>query len=468
MAPSLPTAPDGARLAFAALLDAPGPRLVLVRGPEHCGQRALVRGCVEAARRRGRWGAPPAWQRFDPAPASLQRRALAAALAPAATLDDLEAHLEADRRPRVLVLDQVHHLLSADDAAGARLAGFWRGVRGRTLPLHLVLLSNEPDVLDTWLPPAGSGPGDAEVVEVGPLEPGAPGSAPDHWTPRDRLLLWCALGGRAERLRHLDPRAGLARNLQRMVLEPDAPLHRGPVEEIVARLQKPDRYLGVLTALARGAREWGEIRAAVPELSAGSRLAPYLGSLEELGWVSSERSLDARPESRRRRYALTDPFTGFWLRAVAPAQGRLQHEAAARVWADDVLPRLEQWAAHLLPEACRRALRRPARAGSGDARRPPLQAPARRTGGVWGEGYDLPLAGILSNGASVHGRTVWGRGADESDAEEVEEQLRRTRFGFGRENRLRLLVSDGPPSEGLVRRAARSRQLRVLRLDDLF
>jgi hypothetical protein len=46
--------------------------------------------------------------------------------------------------------------------------------------------------------------------------------------------------------------------------------------------------------------------------------------------------------------------------------------------------------------------------------------------------------------------------------------MRRTRFGFSRETRLRLVVADAPPTERLIRQAAREPYLRILGLDELF
>jgi hypothetical protein len=233
-----------------------------------------------------------------------------------------------------------------------------------------------------------------------------------------------------------------------------------PVAELVAAVRKPERYLGILAALAAGAREWGEIRRRVPELAGGSSLAPYLSALEEMGWVQASRSLDAGPDSRRRRYGLTDPFLGFWLRAVAPVQGRLRLEPAEHVWRDAVRPELETWAAGLLPRATARALE--------ETHPLPLGVPARRAGGIWGESCDLPLAGILANGASFYATCLWRRPPHPGDAARLEDEMRRTRFGFSRETRLRLVVADAPPTERLIRQAAREPYLRILGLDELF
>jgi hypothetical protein len=375
-------------------------------------------------------------------------------------LDEVFTRIDGDRRPRVAVFDAPEHLLASDPGAGAALAHLWARVRARSLPLHLVLLSEAPDRLATWISGDDAPLAPTDEVEARPLDAWQLRESLPGWSPRDRLLVWCALGGSPDRLRHVEGEDGLAGNVIRLVLDPSGPLHRLPVADASARLRKPERYLGVLGALARGARDWGEIRTALPEVAAGARLAPYLTTLEELGWVETERSLDAGPDSRRRRYRLTDPFTGFWLRAVAPRQGRLHLTAPARLWNDEVAPELDAWARHLLPWAVRRSLEgRPP---------PPLGVPARRTGGIWGEDRDLPIAGILRNGASFYGVCAWGRGATIDDARALARQMRRTRFGFGREARLRLLVGDGVASDALARHVAREPYLRILGLGDLF
>lgn len=458
--------------ALRSSLEAPGPRLVVVSGAQGSGRRRLLRRGIDDLRREGRWEVDPVWVRFDPAPPSHLRRQLRHEFSDAtpdaddersagSPLPEVVARLESDRRTRLLVLDEPHHLLRADPEAGEELAEMWQAVRARALPLHLVVVADDDASLAPWIGGSGVALTDVDTVRVSPLGPHELRRWLTGWSPRERFLLWCAVGGRPDRLRHVDPDGDLASNVQSLVLDPEGPLHRIVPDQLLSQLQKAERYVGVLAALAAGASEWGEIRRRVPELSDGSRLAPYLAALEERGWVDVGRSLDARPESRQRRYTLTDPAMGFWLLAVAPAQGRLHLSPPRPVWDSEIRGRLELWGSRCLGRAVCEAL-------LNEEESPALRVPARRVGGLWGDGYDVPVAGILSNGASFYGHSVWGRAPTGADVDTLEAEVRRTRFGFGRETRLRLIVSEVRSGEALVRRAARDAHLRVLNLADLF
>jgi len=280
------------------------------------------------------------------------------------------------------------------------------------------------------------------------------------WSWRDRLQLLALLGSQPGRLRHIDHSAGLRRNIQRLVVDPDGPLHEGPLHDLHASLTKPERYLAVLAALASGAQEWGEVRGQVPELAPGSTLAPYMNTLEEKGWVVASRSLDARPETRKRRYRLRDPFVGFWLRAVAPNLGLIRLNGPAQAWKNQISSAADGWVQAALPSVIQARLH--------DEVAPVLQVAARESGGLWGEGYDLPVAGTLTSGNAFYGMIVWGREARLSDLEQLEMQLRNTRYGFTRETRVRVLFLDRPAPQALVRRAARSDDVELVELSLLF
>jgi hypothetical protein len=90
-------------------------------------------------------------------------------------------------------------------------------------------------------------------------------------------------------------------------------------------------------------------------------------------------------------------------------------------------------------------------------------------GGLWGSGYDIDPAGTLRTGSVVYGKAFWGGGRIPEVADHaLQEEMRRTRYGFGRESRLRLLFSTDGFSPGLIRHVARSDAIHLIGVDDLF
>jgi len=468
-------------------LEGPGPGLVLLRGARQIGKSHLLRAAVTHLARRSRSPGRedpdldgPLFHAFAPLPAPDQRARLAEsarragrlptdgldALSPTRSWSGLfdalrgpdEAWATGARRPRVIVLDDVHHLLAHGTSVAEALVELWHRLRARALPVHLVLSGSDPELSARWaeLP---------EEIRVAPtLELSLGGltfrdvaDRLDGWEPRDRARAWAIFGGQPAHVRTLDPAASLATNLRKAFLEPGAPLARSGLEMAERHLHSPARYLSLLRVLAGGARDWGAIREAADDFESGSQIAPYLARLEELGLVQVDRSLDAAPGGRRRRYHLADPSLGFWWRFVLPAWSEIQAGRGGEVWGGGLPPCLDEHVAACFHRLCRWWLLE-----HGDEVFP---VAGREVGGLWGAGYDLDVSGTLRNGAVVYGRAIWTDEPvvpDRFDA--VDEEVRNTRYGFGREARLRVLFTSGPVEPDTRRRAAREIGLRFVEL----
>ncbi len=450
------------------LLDDPGPALICLRGPSGSGKSWLVRNGLGGRRAWAVHGTIGGSQLHRAAFVDGWRRLDPDALAPEAGapwgtlltrwLDDAEA----DRRPRVLALDEVHHLVAASPDLPQALGRAWARARAHGLPAYMVLCSAHDAVFERLFAPGGGLAGvDPHTIHVGPTSIAELAAHLPDWSPRDRLMVRACLGPWVRALRHLEPDLRLATNLQKIVIDPDGPLHNAPPLALERQVQKPDRYAGVLRALANGADDWAAIRSANPVFTSGNQLAPYLATLQELGWVQSARSLDAPLRSRRRRYRLVDPSVAYWYRVVEPELAlMLVGESPARIWRDRLGVATERHVESQLPEECRTLLIQ-----QGDT---VFGARAREMGGLWGEGYDLPVAGTLGNGAAVYGRCVWSRMATVADADGLTRQMKATRFGFGREARMRVLFTGAGATEPLIRRAALDDLLTLVPLDTLF
>jgi hypothetical protein len=269
----------------------------------------------------------------------------------------------------------------------------------------------------------------------------------------DRIQAYSVFGGFPAHLLQLDPQTTLATNLRRAVLEPGAPLARTGLDLLERSLQTPARYVALLATLAHGETEWGGLHAGVRDLTASGQVAPYLQRLEEMGIIEVRRSLDASPRSRSRRYRLLDPFVAFWFRFLLPELDRLGTEEGPGLVSEAIRPRLDDHVATVFPEICRQFM--------GNDVMEYLAVNARELGSLWGDGYEVPVSGILSSGVPFYGKALWHKTPAANVLTRLDQEIRETRYGFGRELRLRAIFSPHPFPRGLERRIA-SRQDGIL------
>jgi len=358
--------------------------------------------------------------------------------------------------PFTLVFDNAHLLLTMERGAVEAMIRFMVRLVPRGIPFHLTLAGSDPGGMLRLRDAIAQQP-DAPLVELPlrPLTPGETGALLPRWSALERLRAWCIFGGNPARLAGLPPGRSAESTLRALVLDPGA----RSLGEAALRLERsfvtPFRYGSVLRAVALGARSWGDIAAGVKELEGSARLGPYVQALVEEGLLEVSASLDARPGSRSRRYALPDPFLQLWFGLLLPRLDRLHAPGGEAVWESEVSPRLAQHVEEWIPRAVRSWLEGSRPAGIG--------APVREAGALWGEGIEIPVAGILESGAAVYGLCDWsGAPLDVGHLEALDGQLRRTRYGFARAARLRLLVGPGGVTPALRARMARDSLIRVV------
>jgi len=351
-------------------------------------------------------------------------------------------------RAWVLVLDDAHRLTEARSAVEEALGdGDAPGP-----PLHLVLAGRRPGLPKVG--PVEAAKPDAEdpmpplELALGPL----PFRAVQHRLPgrepEERLRAYGIFGGWPAHIAAADARMTPITALRRTLLDPDAPLaHRG-LALLERALQTPARYAALLKVLSRGEAGWGDLHAGVRDLTSSGQVAPYVARLEAMGWVEVRRSLDADPRSRSRRYRILDPFLAFWFRFVLPRLARLG-QVDGEALLEEILPELDDHMDHVFPAVGRQFMEHDVMEF--------LAANARACGSLWGDGYEMPVAGILANGVPFYGSTHWSESPRTAFLRRLDEGIRETRYGFGRELRLRVLVARAPfPRE--LERAAASRQ----------
>jgi len=363
--------------------------------------------------------------------------------------------------PFTLVLDDAHHLAASRIAVPSLLRRFMEDLGSRPIPFHIILGGTDPVAMGALAGRDGpSGVDPALDLRLPPLTPWESARFFPRWTAAECLTGWAVLGGHPRRLSLVERRSSLATAVQRLILDPDGPLHDEGTAILERAFQAPARYGAVLAALAGGARSWGEMVDRVPGELKGARLGPYVKALGAQGLIRTEVSLDARPGSRASRYSIPDPFVRFWFGEVLPQRGVLATRGSAPVWEEVIRPRLVGYVSGLLPLAVRSWLERDAA--------PLLGAVARETGALWGGDQDLEVAGLLRNGEAVYGLCRWSEEPmGEADLDRLENGMRRSRYGIGREGRHRLLFGRGGMTQALRSRVARDPMVRVVGVKEL-
>ena len=448
-------------------LDSPEASIVSVEGMRGVGKSALVARAVESF--------DHLVFRVPPLPAPLQRAALAAVLAGRvdaeggtagdprgawARFDGIpswdELFTAALRRARpgeapfVLVLDDAHRLEEARARHIEPILGALRTARSDRRPVHIVLAGPSGGTVTS----EGAEALTAERLTVGPLPLRPACQLLPGTSPRDLLRAYATLGGIPRVLVAVDRDVTLETNIRKLFLDPDAPFADIPAAWLERDLQTPSRYNAILARVAHGECDWGDIHRAVPDLTSSGQLAPYVRRLEGLGLVSVRRSLDAGPDSRSQRYTLADPLLAFWYRFVLSTPYGMHPDSPDRRlrWIKETI---DDHLATTFPLICRQHMAHDAIETLG--------ANARELGSLWGPGYDLPVAGILTSGAAFYGSCSWrppARGDDPLGA--LDREARQTRYGFGRQHRLRLYFTSSDAPRWLERAAARLEQCLLL------
>lgn len=452
-------------------LGAPGPRAILVHGDRALGKTTLVRSAL--GDRPSIWlqGAqlpPPllAWEHRvrvegdgdvgaedaarDTRPPETPWSGFGSALRrrmDRGTLDGV-----------VVVWDRAEGLIR-DPRWRQMLAALWTELRSRARPVHLVLISRQvapPDALEFF----GTHGGALARLALHPLGLRAATAGFEAWSPLRRLAAYALLGGEPTIWDRLDPQLKLSTNLHRLLLEPGAPLRHFIERRYPLPGRSPERAAALLHAMAHGARDWGELRAGARVFRTSSELGPYIQALRDVGLVEALRSLDARPEARNRRYVLRPALLQSWYALIRPHLAAIDGGGnPTEVWKEHLRPRIPDLVARRLPEIVSAYLREHGEES--------VRARARETGGLWGEGVDIPVAGILTNGSVVYASTSWSD-PGEDGLSALERQVSETRYGYGRASRIVALFSARPVAWRVQRSVARRPEALLLRPSDLL
>ena len=361
--------------------------------------------------------------------------------------------------PLTLVIDEPGALAAVNRTFWRELGRAWGEIQESGARVHLFLSTQERGLGEKLnvpdspfrgpaarLQPA-AGPSPVRVVRLGVGTHYDLAAAIPHWVGGDLLLGWSVFGGLPRTWALAAGRRSPAAAFRRGLVRPGQPLADGPGALLERAVGKANRYAAILRAVATGAEGWRQLagRVAGDSGSAGSA-GPYLAKLRDIGMIAADRPVDVAPRGRRTRYRLSDPHEAFWWSAIHPVRPDLLmaaplHRTAStprsqsrRIWNDRVRPALPGAVLAALPMICRNYLRYGCE--------PVLGARARTVGPLWGSGFDFPVAGTLASGAICYGHIHAGPApAPASMIDDLDRQIRATRYGYGRQARLRLIFS---------------------------
>lgn len=318
-------------------------------------------------------------------------------------LDDLATRTAA--KPMLLVLDEFPELVASSPALPGILRAFLDRVEGHSR-LRVLLCGSavrHMEALQDRREPL-YGRFDLALL-VHPFSPHEAALMLPRLDPADRAVVYGLVGGMPLYLSWWDQSASVRDNLRELVTEPGARLLTEGDNVLRTDVEGGEYARQVLTAIAAGRTQHGEIRDAI-------RAEPSrtLDRLIELRLVERVQPVGEAARSRRRIYRIVDPFLRFHLGVVGRYRSSIE-----RGLGESVLPVLvdaiDEHMGDVWEEAFRSHLRWLA-----NARVPPLDRPVVALGSWWdGRGenqLDALALGDRSSEPFLAGEAKWALKAD--------------------------------------------------------
>lgn len=195
------------------------------------------------------------------------------------------------------------------------------------------------------------------------------------------------------------PRASVAQNIEKTLLDEYAPLFREADFLLREELREVEKYYAVLLALSSGALPSRDIAL---KTGIGDRSLPYyLQTLQELGYVARRYPMNgAAPAKRHVRFALADPLLRFWFHFIYPHQSLISRWGPQKAFQELVRPGLDAYFGLCFENLCRESL-------------PLLYArekmsSAYEVGDYWDKNVQIDVVGLREDGWIDLGECKWG------------------------------------------------------------
>jgi AAA+ ATPase superfamily predicted ATPase len=225
----------------------------------------------------------------------------------------------------IIVLDEFPYLIDADESLPSVIQRLWDQELQET-GVTLVLVGSSISMMEeaTLL---GNSPLYGRFTERLDLRQldfdAARQFFPEQYSPEQILLAWGVFGGTPYYLAGIEADATLGTVIQQSLLSRQGFLHDEPEYVLRTELTEPNRYFGIMKAIAAGQTTANEIAQTVGIPS--KQLSTYTQKLQRLRLVTREVPVTEDPtKSRRGRYKIRDPLFRFWFRFVYGKEDRYE------------------------------------------------------------------------------------------------------------------------------------------------
>jgi uncharacterized protein len=414
--------------ALAAALDSPQPALILITGRPRIGKSRLIH---EACHHR-----PVIYLQAAQQTARLNFLAFKqACLRELGTASGLETQNEwlgllscvaiaaQSRDELVVVLDNFSALCDSNETLPFTIRTIWQSGlvnRGR---LKLILCgSNISKITDlTRGTPAlaqhALSDCKTELFDIGPLPPHETVDFFPEYSDEARVAAYAIFGGVPAYLRLCQPGKTLAGNIVDLLLRPDGQLLDEPAHLLANDLRDAKVYASILRSISIGYRESGDIKSFIMGGQTGMSISPYLEKLKTMRLISDVRTIDADPKARNIRFSIQDPLTRFWNLFIQPNRLQIDRGHGQQLFDTTIKRQISDYMVLGFEDICRDYMRNRAQEL--------LTASSETVGQMWGTGYNIAIAGRLTDRTPIFGACEWHtRAVGEAGAEHLIQQVR--------------------------------------------
>ncbi|MEM2902728.1 MAG: ATP-binding protein [Candidatus Bathyarchaeia archaeon] len=143
------------------------------------------------------------------------------------------------------------------------------------------------------------------------------------------VMVYGSFGGTPAYLEHVEEDLSVEENIVEKILNKRSPLHDEPEMLLMEEIRAPQRYMDILSVIARG-------KSTISEISDATGLTrenatTYIKTLEILDLLERVTPV-TEPEARRGLYKIRDPFFSFWFGFVRPNKRLLELGLEKNVW----------------------------------------------------------------------------------------------------------------------------------------
>lgn len=287
-----------------------------------------------------------------------------------------------------LFVDEFTYLLEIDPSLAALLQNLWDGLLSQS-NLFLVLCGSHMGMMQRHML-SYQAPLYGRATRQLHLQPFPFGYTQDFfpgYAADERVVVYALFGGVPAYWELLDPAASISDNIRHLLLTPGNLLQAEPRLLLQDFVREPHNYIGILRAIATGARTQKEIssRAGLTQ----GHVSAYLNTLQEAGFVERRTPVTAAETSRLGRYHITDPYLRFYYRFLAARQAQLAMGETDLALAEIKRHLLDFIGAHTWEELCREWTLRAGVRGA-------LPFTADQVGSAWTRQAQVDVVGINS------------------------------------------------------------------------